>query len=89
MDKASIIKDAINYIQVLQEEEKKLDAEIRELELMNETKRSVSDESSDIDHLMRFSPPMKKKAMSTSSSSTIELVEVHITYMVTSKNKHI
>jgi hypothetical protein len=67
---------------MLQEEEKKLHAEIQELESMNEMKHSASDES-DIDHLMRFSPPMKK-AMSTpslpiyASSSTIELVEVHI-----------
>lgn len=83
MDKASIIKDAISYIQELQEEEKKLQAEVLELESVNESKPSASDES-DIDHLMRFSPPKKKKAMSTSSlplyanSSMIELVEVSL-----------
>ncbi|KAF3338777.1 transcription factor bHLH35 isoform X2 [Carex littledalei] len=82
MDKASIIKDAINYIQELQEEEKKLHSEILELKSMNEIKPSANDES-DID-LMKFSPPKKKKAMSTSSlpiyasSSTIELVELKV-----------
>lgn len=83
MDKASIIKDAISYIQQLQEEEKKLQAEVTKLDSVNEIKPSAS-EDSEIDHLMRFSPPKKKKVMSTSSlplylsSSTIELVEVSL-----------
>ncbi|XP_026658143.2 transcription factor bHLH35-like isoform X2 [Phoenix dactylifera] len=36
MDKASIIKDAINYIQQLQEQEKMLQSEISELEMSHE-----------------------------------------------------
>lgn len=83
MDKASIIKDAISYIQQLQDEEKKLQAEVTKLDSVNEIKLSAS-EDSEIDHLMRFSPPKKKKVMSTSSlplylsSSMIELVEVSL-----------
>ena len=91
MDKASIIKDAISYIQELQEEEKKLQAEVSELESVNEIKPSASDDS-EIDHLMRFSPPKKKKVMSTSSlplylsSSTIELVEVSFSLSLSLSN---
>ncbi|KAJ3696499.1 hypothetical protein LUZ61_000204 [Rhynchospora tenuis] len=83
MDKASTIKDAIMYIQQLQEEEKKLQAEISELESMRETNASASDES-DTDHLMIYSPPRKKRMMSASSltmyasSTTIELAELQV-----------
>ncbi|KAJ4765121.1 basic helix-loop-helix (bHLH) DNA-binding superfamily protein [Rhynchospora pubera] len=83
MDKASTIKDAIMYVQQLQEEEKKLQAEISELEAIAETKISASDES-DTDHLMIYSPPRKKKAMPASPlpmyarSTTIELVELKV-----------
>ncbi|KAJ3696500.1 hypothetical protein LUZ61_000205 [Rhynchospora tenuis] len=83
MDKASIIKDAITYIQELQEEEKKLQTEVSELESMKETDINFKDES-DIDHLMTFSPPKKKKTMSASSlttstsSTAIELIELKV-----------
>ncbi|KAJ4817836.1 basic helix-loop-helix (bHLH) DNA-binding superfamily protein [Rhynchospora pubera] len=84
MDKASIIKDAITYIQELQEEEKKLQAEISEIESMKETKINFKDEN-DSDHLMTFSPPKKQKTTSTSSlptytsSTAIELIELKVT----------
>ncbi|KAJ4793999.1 basic helix-loop-helix (bHLH) DNA-binding superfamily protein [Rhynchospora pubera] len=80
MDKASIIKDAITYIQELQEEEKKLQAEISEIESMKETKINFKDEN-DSDHLMTFSPPKKQKTTSTSSlpTYTIELIELKVT----------
>lgn len=83
MDKASIIKDAIEYIQELQEEERKLQTEISELESTKEM-HATSDQI-DIDHLTMFSPPKKKKVMPTSSppsdcatSPTIDLVEVSL-----------
>lgn len=45
MDKASIIKDAISYIQELQEQERRIQSEISQLESMASSKNnSVDDE---------------------------------------------
>ncbi|ONK69544.1 uncharacterized protein A4U43_C05F24090 [Asparagus officinalis] len=43
MDKASIIKDAIDYVQELQEEERRLMTEVTELESAKKEKSNVSD----------------------------------------------
>ncbi|KAJ3679460.1 hypothetical protein LUZ60_017471 [Juncus effusus] len=81
MDKASIIKDAIEYIQQLQEEEKNILADISELERKREKKVNYEE----IDDMIS-SPRKKNKSMSSSSlsllyagsSSAIELVELKV-----------
>lgn len=84
MDKASIIKDAIEYIQHLHEQEKSIEAEITELEsgkqIMNKTPTNIYFQQ-DLPLLLRSK---KKKtehlqlydSVLTSRNSPIELLEV-------------
>ncbi|XP_010536889.1 PREDICTED: transcription factor bHLH35 isoform X2 [Tarenaya hassleriana] len=79
MDKASIIKDAIDYIQELQKEEKRLEVEIRELE-------SIRSKSLNSELLVPVTAKKIKQQQqlqvecgstrSRSSSSPIEVLEV-------------
>ncbi|KAF5205402.1 Transcription factor bhlh [Thalictrum thalictroides] len=86
MDKASIIKDAIEYIQELHEQEKAIRAEILELE----DERLKNPPIPNIDHLENTTSqlkPKKKKINSscssggTSRSSSIDIVELRVSYV--------
>ncbi|XP_077238459.1 transcription factor bHLH35-like isoform X2 [Tasmannia lanceolata] len=84
MDKASIIKDAIDYIQELHEEERKIQAEILELETGKQKKIPFSD----IDHPVSSSiSRLKKKKMEQSCecevvggprTGSIEVLELRV-----------
>nr|WAK86064.1 transcription factor bHLH18 [Nothapodytes nimmoniana] len=82
MDKASIIKDAIDYIQELQEQERIIQAEISELELSQLRDNMIA---ADFDHETRS----KKKRVehrsydssAGSRSSPIDLVELKVSPM--------
>lgn len=70
MDKASIIKDAIEYIQELHEQERKLMAEIGELEGGKQTMAT----SSDVSHAgLSHSRTHRRR---TADSNSIEVLEV-------------
>ncbi|KAF2598123.1 hypothetical protein F2Q68_00007972, partial [Brassica cretica] len=75
MDKASIIKDAISYIQRLQNEESKLEAEISELESTPKSSLSFSKDF-DRDLLVPVTSKKMKQLDSGSSRSLIEVIEV-------------
>ncbi|WOK92099.1 transcription factor bHLH35 [Canna indica] len=82
MDKASIIKDAIDYIQQLQEQEKMIRAEISELCSVKEEKVSAAD----IECGLRFSQRKKRRAGDSSlpaspSTRPIEVVELRVCEM--------
>ncbi|VVB16113.1 unnamed protein product [Arabis nemorensis] len=82
MDKASIIKDAISYIQGLQYEEGKLEAEIRELESIPKTKSSLSfGKDFDRDLLVPVTSKKMKQLDSGSPGSLIEVLELKVTFM--------
>ncbi|KAG1364498.1 putative Ubiquitin-conjugating enzyme E2 22 [Cocos nucifera] len=79
MDKASIIKDAIDYIQELQEQERRMQAEISELESGKEEKAPIVDTERDD---VNFTQRKKKKssrgsplAPGSPSSASIELMD--------------
>ncbi|KAF7806680.1 Transcription factor bHLH35 [Senna tora] len=90
MDKASIIKDAIEYIQSLHEEEKSVEAEIMELESGKKNSNSNNGrydvyEQEDLPLLLRSK---KKKTEQrqlfdsvTSRNSPIQVHELRVTYM--------
>ncbi|KAF8400222.1 hypothetical protein HHK36_013519 [Tetracentron sinense] len=88
MDKASIIKDAIEYIQELHEQERRIQAEISELESGRSRNRNPFPE---IDHGDDpFISKAKKKKIEqscdsggsrTSSSSSIEVLELRVSCM--------
>ncbi|AED96856.1 basic helix-loop-helix (bHLH) DNA-binding superfamily protein [Arabidopsis thaliana] len=80
MDKASIIKDAISYIEGLQYEEKKLEAEIRELESTPKSSLSFSKDF-DRDLLVPVTSKKMKQLDSGSSTSLIEVLELKVTFM--------
>ncbi|KAL2340526.1 hypothetical protein Fmac_008466 [Flemingia macrophylla] len=85
MDKASIIKDAIEYIQHLHEQEKVIQAEIMELEsgIPKKSSPSYDFEHEQLPVLLRS----KKKRTEhlydslTSRNSPIEVLELRVTYM--------
>ncbi|XP_068325660.1 transcription factor bHLH35-like isoform X2 [Pyrus communis] len=83
MDKASIIKDAIDYIQELHEQERRIQTEIVELESGKSNKKLGSDFEQDLPVLLRS----KKKKIEhlydcgESRISTIEILELRVTYM--------
>ncbi|XP_068333353.1 transcription factor bHLH35 isoform X1 [Pyrus communis] len=83
MDKASIIKDAIEYIQELHEQEKRIQTEIVELESGKSNRNPGSDFEQDLPVLLRS----KKKKIDQiydsegSRTSTIEILELRVTYM--------
>ncbi|KAI3884784.1 hypothetical protein MKW92_019562 [Papaver armeniacum] len=79
MDKASIIKDAIEYIQELHEQERAIQSEITELE-SGKLKKSMSDIN--LEH-MNLSKPKKKRIdrsvdSSRSQASSFESLELRI-----------
>ncbi|CAI8589889.1 unnamed protein product [Vicia faba] len=84
MDKASIIKDAIEYIQHLHEQEKNIEAEIMELE--SGMPNSIN-QNYDFDQELPVLLRSKKKRTDqlydsvTSTNSPIELLELRVTYM--------
>ncbi|XP_019096010.1 PREDICTED: transcription factor bHLH35 isoform X1 [Camelina sativa] len=80
MDKASIIKDAISYIQGLQYEEGKLEAEIRELESTPKSSLSFSKDF-DRDLLVPVTSKKLKQLDSSSSTSLIEVLDLKVTFM--------
>lgn len=83
MDKASIIKDAIEYIQELHQQEKRIQAEISQLE---STKKNFDgfDQSE-----QQVTPSLRSKKKRTdqvpsyqeSTTSPIELLEIRVSYM--------
>ncbi|XP_072973390.1 transcription factor bHLH35-like [Typha angustifolia] len=76
MDKASIIKDAIEYIEQLQDQERRMAAEISELELRKEEKASFVDVEQRQD--MVFPQRKKKRPISSTTSSPIQLIELEV-----------
>ncbi|KAG4959137.1 hypothetical protein AAZX31_13G084100 [Glycine max] len=84
MDKASIIKDAIEYIQHLHEQEKRIQAEILDLESRNKFKNPTYEFDQDLPILLRSK---KKKtehlfdSLSSRNSPSIEIIELRVTYM--------
>ncbi|XP_013673247.1 transcription factor bHLH35 isoform X1 [Brassica napus] len=80
MDKASIIKDAISYIQGLQNEESKLEAKIRELESTPKSSLSFSKDF-DPDLLVPVTSKKMKQLDSGSSRSLIEVIELKVKSM--------
>ncbi|XP_004487998.1 transcription factor bHLH35 [Cicer arietinum] len=89
MDKASIIKDAIEYIQHLHEQEKIIQAEIMELEsgMPNNNNNNNINPSNDFDQELPILLRSKKKRTDqlydcvTSTSFPIEVLELRVTYM--------
>ncbi|XP_050919387.1 transcription factor bHLH35 isoform X2 [Lathyrus oleraceus] len=85
MDKASIVKDAIEYIQHLHEQEKNLEAEIMELQtgMPNNNITQNYDFDQELPVLLRS----KKKRTDelydsvSSTNSPIQLLELRVTYM--------
>nr|WKE35204.1 basic helix-loop-helix family protein [Rosa persica] len=85
MDKASIIKDAIDYIQELHDQERRIQAEIMELE-SGKSKKGVMG-SSDFEQELPVLLRSKKKKIEQlydsggSRTSSIEVLELRVTYM--------
>ncbi|XAR63750.1 hypothetical protein NMG60_11023804 [Bertholletia excelsa] len=85
MDKASIIKDAIDYIQELHEQEKRIQAEIVQLESGKTKKKAVFDYYDD-DFPAKTMKSKKKRTEHSydsggSSASPIEDLELKMSYM--------
>ncbi|XP_020235664.1 transcription factor bHLH35 [Cajanus cajan] len=85
MDKASIIKDAIEYIQHLHEQEKIIQAEIMELE-SGMPKKSSPSYDFELEQLPVVLRSKKKRTENlydsiTSRNSPIELLNLQVTYM--------
>ncbi|XP_065010817.1 transcription factor bHLH35-like [Musa acuminata AAA Group] len=79
LDKASIIKDAIEYIQQLQEQERTVLAELSQLESLREKKASLGElEFDDLHFLQR---KKKRIALGSPISSSIEVVELRVREM--------
>ncbi|CAN1165656.1 Transcription factor bHLH35 [Linum perenne] len=92
MDKASIIKDAINYIKELHEQERRIKAEIVELESaaainkpnFNNQSGAGGDEEEEEEFPAALLNKSKKKIRSTlqiSSSPAIDLLELRVAYI--------
>ncbi|XP_028107737.1 transcription factor bHLH35-like [Camellia sinensis] len=83
MDKASIIKDAIDYIQELHEQERRIQADLIQLESGKLKKNAVFDLDQEIPTLSR----LKKKGIDhsydsrRSTTSTIEDLELSVSYI--------
>ncbi|XP_057500032.1 transcription factor bHLH35-like isoform X2 [Actinidia eriantha] len=83
MDKASIIKDAIDYIQELHDQERRIQAEILELESGKLSNNAICDSEEEIPALLRSK---KKKIDQTfdsgeSRASPIEDLELGVSYV--------
>ncbi|KAG9449210.1 hypothetical protein H6P81_009175 [Aristolochia fimbriata] len=75
MDKASIIKDAIEYIQELHDEERRIQAEIEELESGRQNKPDIFD----LEGMNASFPGLKKKRSDQSMEHTpIEVLELRV-----------
>lgn len=78
MNKASIIKDAIDYIVQLQDEERQMEAEISELE--SKLKRDITSVDDDAQyenlHLMQRKKRRTASALVSPNSTPIQVVEV-------------
>ncbi|XP_017699987.1 transcription factor bHLH35-like isoform X2 [Phoenix dactylifera] len=72
MDKASIIKDAISYIQELQEQERRILAEISELESGKQGRLPIGDTKRDDAHFMQ----RNKKTRTSRGSPSFPSIEV-------------
>ncbi|RDX87074.1 Transcription factor bHLH35 [Mucuna pruriens] len=84
MDKASIIKDAIEYIQHLHEQEKIIQAEIMELESgMPQKSPSYDFEQEQLPVVLRSKKKRTEKLYDSvgSKNSPIEVLELRVTYM--------
>ncbi|TQE11336.1 hypothetical protein C1H46_003070 [Malus baccata] len=83
MDKASVIKDAIDYIQELHEQERRIQTEIVELESRKSNKKSGSDFEQDLPVLLRSKKKKIEQLYDCGGSriSTIEILELRVTYM--------
>ncbi|KAL2338688.1 hypothetical protein Fmac_013134 [Flemingia macrophylla] len=79
MDRASIIKDAIDYIQLLHEQEKTIQAEILDLESMK-LKNPTHDFDHDLPILLR-SKKNRTQHILHSTNSPIELIELWVKEM--------
>ncbi|KAB2626355.1 transcription factor bHLH35 [Pyrus ussuriensis x Pyrus communis] len=83
MDKASIIKDAIDYIQELHEQERRIQTEIVELESGKSNKKLGSDFEQDLPILLRSKKKKIEQLYDCGESriSTIKILELRVTYM--------
>uniref|UniRef100_A0A2N9G4R6 BHLH domain-containing protein n=1 Tax=Fagus sylvatica TaxID=28930 RepID=A0A2N9G4R6_FAGSY len=83
MDKASIIKDAIEYIQELHEQERRIQAEIVELESGKMKKNPGYDFDQDLPILLRSKKKKIDQFYDSGGSRTlpIEVLELRATYM--------
>ncbi|KAK9931451.1 hypothetical protein M0R45_018726 [Rubus argutus] len=85
MDKASIIKDAIDYIQELHDQERRIQGEIMDLESGKSKKNGMG--SSDFEQELPVLLRSKKKKIEQlydsggSRTSSIEVLELRVTYM--------
>ncbi|KAL5549394.1 hypothetical protein UlMin_004625 [Ulmus minor] len=83
MDKASIIKDAIDYIQELHEQERRIQAEIMELESTKLKKNPGFDFGEDLPILLRSKKKKTEQFYDSGGprTSPIEVFELRVTYM--------
>ncbi|WOL08550.1 transcription factor bHLH35 [Canna indica] len=84
MDKASIIKDAIEYIQQLQEQERMMQAEISELESLREDKASSFIDDLEYEDDLHFMQRKKRRSSfspGSPSSPPIEILELKVSKM--------
>ncbi|XP_010539408.1 PREDICTED: transcription factor bHLH35-like [Tarenaya hassleriana] len=85
MDKASIIRDAIDYIQELQKEENRLEIEVRELESVRSKRSLTFDKDFDGELLVPVTAEMNKQvdhgSTRSRSSSPIEVLESKVAFM--------
>ncbi|KAJ7979397.1 Transcription factor bHLH35 [Quillaja saponaria] len=89
MDKASIIKDAIEYIQELNEQERRLEAEIMELESGKLSKNPGYEfEQAELPVLLRSKKKKTEQQQrllydseGSTNNSPIEILELRVTYM--------
>ncbi|XP_022149807.1 transcription factor bHLH35-like [Momordica charantia] len=85
MDKASIIKDAIEYIQKLREQERRIESDISDLE-SGKVKRTPASDSGDDQISAKKTADANREPKGdsegdASSSSTIEILDLSVNYM--------
>lgn len=85
MDKASIIKDAIDYIEDLHEQERRIQAEIYELESGKSKKIAGYEFDQELPSLLRSKRKKTERYISYDSSasriSPVEVLDLSVTYM--------